>query len=130
MDTMPPIETVELKLNVYGITKQISDDLGIHPDNIKVWEARDGLITQYLTVAMKVYLFEEQVLQDRVQWPVDWKEAFKDRWFPKWAKKKWPVRFEGRKWDCRFVYPSIPFEKRQSIKLAKSQTIKFLKEPE
>lgn len=28
------------------------------------------------------------------QWPADWWQAFKDRWFPAWALKLWPVEYE------------------------------------
>lgn len=27
------------------------------------------------------------------KYPADWWQAFKERWFPKWAKRKWPVRY-------------------------------------
>lgn len=27
------------------------------------------------------------------QWPATWKEAFKERWFPRWAKKRWPIYY-------------------------------------
>ncbi len=27
------------------------------------------------------------------KWPKDWWDAFKDRWFPKWALRRWPVRY-------------------------------------
>jgi len=28
-----------------------------------------------------------------VAWPATWWDAFKERWYPAWAKKKWPVRY-------------------------------------
>jgi len=28
------------------------------------------------------------------RWPKDWWQAFKDRWFPAWALKRWPVQWE------------------------------------
>lgn len=28
------------------------------------------------------------------QWPATWRDAFKERWFPSWAKRRWPVRYE------------------------------------
>ena len=27
-----------------------------------------------------------------IQVPADWRQAVKDRWFPKWAKGRWPVK--------------------------------------
>lgn len=28
------------------------------------------------------------------QWPADWWQAFKERWFPNWVLRRWPVRYE------------------------------------
>lgn len=27
------------------------------------------------------------------KWPLDWREAFKQRWFPRWWLRRWPVRW-------------------------------------
>lgn len=27
------------------------------------------------------------------QWPATWQDAFKERWFPGWARRRWPVRY-------------------------------------
>lgn len=39
-------------------------------------------------------LKDEKVVIDRV-WPADWWQAFKFRWFPRWAKRRWHVRWES-----------------------------------
>lgn len=28
------------------------------------------------------------------QWPCDWWQAFKMRWFPLWARQRWPIRYQ------------------------------------
>lgn len=28
------------------------------------------------------------------RWPSDWWQAFKERWFPKWWLKRWPVNYQ------------------------------------
>jgi len=28
------------------------------------------------------------------QWCATWRDAFKERWFPAWAKRRWPVRYK------------------------------------
>lgn len=30
-----------------------------------------------------------------VHYPSTWWDAFKERWFPAWAKRRWPPRFDG-----------------------------------
>jgi hypothetical protein len=33
------------------------------------------------------------------QWPLTWWDAFKERWFPEWAKGRWPVRYKRIRLD-------------------------------
>ncbi len=40
-----------------------------------------------------------------VRYPADWWQAFKDRWFPAWAKERWPVRYV--RYDLMALYPEI-----------------------
>jgi len=42
-----------------------------------------------------------------ISWPKNWWEHFKDRWFPKWAKKKWPIRKEAHKIKISILYPKF-----------------------
>lgn len=34
------------------------------------------------------------VIDEHHEWPSTWWDAFKHRWFPKWALRRWPVNFE------------------------------------
>lgn len=34
----------------------------------------------------------------RVEWPATWWEHLKERWFPRWALRRWPVRMESKTW--------------------------------
>ncbi len=52
-------------------------------------------------------IFGEDVCQERVRWPADWREAFKHRWFPRWALKRWPVRWRSRTLKVKAVYPAF-----------------------
>ena len=35
----------------------------------------------------------EERIDIEEKWPSDWWQAFKDRWFPKWALRRWPVHY-------------------------------------
>lgn len=43
--------------------------------------------------------------EDVAHYPSNWKQAFKERWFPAWAKKKWPVLYT-RVWAIH-KYPEV-----------------------
>lgn len=40
-----------------------------------------------------------------ISYPSDWKEAFKERWFPKWLLQKFPVKYT--RYDAKVLYPLI-----------------------
>lgn len=67
---------------------------------------------------------ERTVESERVQYPCNWIEAVKERWFPKWAKKKWPVRYTVKQLSVRVrfdvLYPEI------EVPQANSQTFYFM----
>ena len=49
---------------------------------------------------------------DRLQFkfPRDWWEAFKERWFPEWARKRWPVVYEMKIWKREAALLDIPIK--------------------
>ena len=48
-----------------------------------------------MVMHLQAYVLAEKIaeVRDKVIYPRDWWEAFKDRWFPFWAKCRWPVRY-------------------------------------
>jgi len=45
-----------------------------------------------------------------VKYPADWWQAVKERWFPRWAKKRWPVVYIVRVFDAAALYPDFRTE--------------------
>lgn len=50
-----------------------------------------------------------------VRYPADWWQAFKDRWYPEWAKKRWPVRETVTFLIARELYPSMAMPDRNPV---------------
>jgi hypothetical protein len=42
-----------------------------------------------------------------VKYPKNWWQAFKLRWFPVWAKRRWPVEYEIFIFDVKAIYPTF-----------------------
>lgn len=40
--------------------------------------------------------------------PTDWWQAFKARWFPRWALRRWPARMVSHRIEKMAIYPEIP----------------------
>lgn len=53
------------------------------------------------------YIWAEQLAQHIVEYPADWWQALKARWFPTWALRRWPVRKTRHKIDLKAIYPKL-----------------------
>ena len=40
-----------------------------------------------------------------IKHPQDWKEAFKERWFPAWLKKRCPIKY--KEYDALVMFPTL-----------------------
>ena len=41
-----------------------------------------------------IHGMEDQKIYIHRQWPKDWWQAFKERWFAAWMKRRWPVEYK------------------------------------
>lgn len=75
---------------------------------------------QEIAVMVRCVVWAEDQAVQRVDfsWPQDWWQHFKQRWFPKWATKKWPVKMEERSFDVKCIYPTFkPALKKHDFRL-------------
>lgn len=77
--------------------------------------AEYNLVLRRMAVQMTSYLEaipDHEIRVDR-KWPADWWQAFKERWLPKWALTRWPVKYDGvyvREMIYKAVCPHISGE--------------------
>lgn len=59
------------------------------------------------TVCLQVkgFVWAEDKGRQEIRYPKDWIEAFKARWFPKWALKRWPVKMQVDVVDMKVIFP-------------------------
>ena len=73
----------------------------------------DAIFESY-AVEIRGYVWSEPVQYKEIKYPADWWQAFKARWFPDWAKMRWPVEYMVHVIDIKAVYPefrpSVPDE--------------------
>lgn len=92
------MEELRLKVQKIGCQLALSHHAAIIPP--ENWEVAE---IQGTTWAILKVACQEEPIEEI---PADWWQHFKLRWFPKWAKKKWPVRYE---WVTAYhVFPEIP----------------------
>jgi hypothetical protein len=53
------------------------------------------------------YLWGESQTVATKRFPSDWKEWFKERWFPSWLKRKFPVKYQEWTVKADVIYPNL-----------------------
>lgn len=65
-----------------------------------------------LIVILTGFLYGERIESGYRKWPKTWWDAFKERWFPVWACKRWPVVYTELTFDIKAIYqkfrPKLP----------------------
>ena len=69
---------------------------------------------EQFSMELKGYLLGEDVQRKEITYPCDWWQAFKDHWFPAWAKRRWPILYKTEVLDAKLLYtqfkPALPRE--------------------
>lgn len=60
------------------------------------WEDMADWAANRLIIELRscIHGIDKSYKEIHVKWPKNWKEAFKEQWFPVWALKRWPVLYE------------------------------------
>ena len=66
-----------------------------------------GTTTLSLAIKMYKYLESEEVGKHCVTYPRDWWQYFKQRWFPVWLRKRYPVQYKSEKFEMGVLYPEF-----------------------
>lgn len=64
-------------------------------------------ITEDVVFELRQVVLGQHLERARAEYPADWWQAFKVRWFPAWAKKRCPVRMTVIEIDVAALYPRI-----------------------
>src|SRR3990172_2939900 len=75
------------------LLKQLATQVNISDKMLRLsLDAAPHLMSHTFTMMLKGLTKD----YDRVSWPADWWQAFKQRWFPWWLKRQFPIRIEER----------------------------------
>lgn len=66
-----------------------------------------------LRVVQKVWGKEAE--RQECEYPTDWWQAFKARWFPRWARDRYPVRMVRVVMTARELYPGVSFPEKDPV---------------
>jgi hypothetical protein len=65
-----------------------------------------------IMLAIEVELASTFPTSHAVRYPLDWVQAFKERWAPKWFTDRWPVVYKTHVITARMLFPNLPPPKR------------------
>jgi hypothetical protein len=63
-----------------------------------------------LEFRVRSFVYGTDKEEEKVTYPKDWWQAFKERWFSRWMLKRWPVRYITVKMSKYAVYPTLPVQ--------------------
>lgn len=75
--------------------------LGLH------FEVREPHFGAHWVAEWRGYIWGEQQKHYEFKAPADWLEAVKERFFPAWALRRWPVLYRRDVVDVKALYPEL-----------------------
>lgn len=92
---------VTLEKIAFGLEQHISPRL-LQDAHVKL----EKILGDNIEMQLRGYLWGEQWPErEAARYPSDWWQALKERWFPRWARQRWPVRYTIVKVRANVVYP-------------------------
>lgn len=91
--------TVELEKLRIGLQEIISSELlGTELD-------LEEYLAGHLLLKLRGYIWSETLDEWKAEYPADWWQAFKERWFSGWVLKRWPVVYIRKHVKLKVLYP-------------------------
>jgi len=84
---------------------------GEEPD-VRISEYADFVADEFV-LQVRQNIWGRHVERQECKWPADWWQAFKERWLPAWAKRRWPVQYTIRILTARELYPKVVMPHRE-----------------
>ena len=80
-----------------------------------------------ITISQKIFGQQRKRFREKV--PLNWKEAIKDRWLPRWIRKYWPVEYRLIEFDIRELMPSLNVPNRPTYIVTELQEMTITDPP-
>lgn len=97
---IPMSQTVTLEKVRVGIEVALSHTLLMDPS-----VDLDVLLNEAIVAKVRGFVLGRTLERQQVSFPSDWWQSFKARWFPRWAKRRWPVKFDTVMLEAKALYP-------------------------
>ena len=99
---MDNITTVTLEKLEFGIRQVLSK----HFLDMQFKVKAESLFSDII-VSIRGFIWSTQHQHVEIEYPRDWWQAFKERWFGPWLLKRWPVEYKRHVLDIKALYPNF-----------------------
>jgi hypothetical protein len=110
---------VELERIKIGLVEKLSYT-ALHDLSVSV---NDDFFTNLVSVQIKGYIWGERGKSETIKYPKNWREAFKERWFPQWLLKRYPVIYRVHEINTTTLYPNFKISVPDQTHVLKFQTL-------
>lgn len=93
--------TVILERLRFGVEAVLTNDF----EDVRVDFTRT--FTGEILLQAQGFIWAEQHKRFEIKYPLDWREAFKERWFPALLLRRWPVQYKCHVIDVKTLYPGF-----------------------
>ncbi len=100
------LEEIVLENRLYSISQVLSDR--------EQQSARMSSVSQYydiylrgMVVNLTRSVWSRRIGLDTIEYPADWWQAFKERFFPAWMIRRWPVKMTTVNIEAWHEYPGL-----------------------
>ena len=108
------------------VREKVTSLMYIDKEIFEDWEVEvsSGFMANSIVTRFNALLTTQLLDEYTISYPCNWKEAFKERWFPQWWLKRYPVKYKIKTIIAKAIYPHIAFpEKTHYVHVVRKESI-------
>ena len=99
-----PIQEVILEAERFSVMQRVADELVMNAADVSKFY---DIVRKQSVMEITYHVFGQRLDEQTVEYPADWWQHFKQRWFPAWALRRWPVQKHVRTMKLMGFYPEL-----------------------
>jgi hypothetical protein len=111
---MNEVELERIRYCVFQtVTEKLAGEFAL-PLTVEISDTLDWF-SDGIVLCIRQDTFGRALDKVEIKYPADWWQAFKQRWFPKWILKRYPVIETVQVIDIKALYPTIDIQEHKAI---------------
>lgn len=122
IDTPLNVQEVTLEKIKVAIMQRVSNQL---LDAVVDINEVESFVHNAVDLRLQGYIWGETGKTETIKYPATWRDAFKERWFPKWLLRRYPVNYQVHEISARTLYPNFKISVPNETHVLKWQTLNY-----